>query len=143
MKTSAFLKQLDEPRIVAAIKDAEAGTSGEIRIFVSRREVDDPVAQAERHFADLGMTKTKHRNGVLIFFAPLSQRFAIVGDHGIHEKCAHCWIDVIASSLPLLKAGQFTEAITRAIREVGLLLARHFPPEPGDRNELPNTIASE
>jgi uncharacterized membrane protein len=143
MKTSDFIKHLDEPRIIEEIKKAEAGTSGEIRVFVSTREIDDPVAQAKRHFEDLGMTKTRHRNGVLIYLAPRSRKFAILGDKGIHEKSEQSWEDIVAAVVPLLREDRFTEAICRAIHETGALLARHFPAEPGDRNELPNTIASE
>lgn len=33
------------------------------------------------------MTATRDRNGVLIFVAPRSQKFAVIGDTGIHECC--------------------------------------------------------
>ena len=38
------------------------------------------LALAQQTFDRLGMTQTKHRNGVLLFFAPLTQQFAIVGE---------------------------------------------------------------
>ena len=76
MNSREFLAQLDEARIVAAIAQAEKGTSGEIRVFVSEREVDDVVERAERRFEKLGMTRTALRNGVLLYCAPRSQKFA-------------------------------------------------------------------
>jgi uncharacterized membrane protein len=144
MKTPAFIAQLDEVRIFAEIAKAEAGTSGEIRVFVSSRRVDDPVAQAEEHFEKLGMTKTRHRNGVLLYFAPATRKFAVVGDRGIHEKCGEAfWKELIDEVRPLLQAEHFTEAVTHAVRQAGVQLARHFPATPEDHNELPNTIARE
>ena len=34
------------------------------------------------------MTATRDRNGVLIFVAPRAQKFAVIGDSGIHEHAA-------------------------------------------------------
>lgn len=144
MKTSAFISQLDEAKVLAEIAKAEAGTSGEIRVFVSSRHVDDPVARAGRRFEKLGMTNTRSRNGVLLYFAPVSRKFAIVGDRGIHEKCGPAfWNELIEDIRPLLQAGHFTEAVTRAVRRAGEQLGRHFPAEPGDRDELSNEVVGE
>ena len=43
---------------------------------------------------------------------------------------------------PLLKEGKFTEAIVRAIEEIGKQLAVHFPPRTDGTasNELPDDI---
>ena len=142
MKTNDFLHQLDEPRVVAEITAAEAATSGEIRIFVSARASVDPVAEAIGHFESLGMTQTKYRNGVLLYFAPLSQKFAIIGDQGIHEKCGPSfWQELTGEIRPLLHEGRFADAVLHAVQQAGRRLAAHFPPESGDRDELPNTIA--
>lgn len=142
MKPRDFLKQLDEARVVAAIGQAEQGTSGEIRVFVSRREVaGDVVARAEERFAKLGLARTAQRNGVLLYFAPRSQKFAIVGDLGIHEKCGpQFWSEVVESMRPHLAQGQFTEAVVLGVGKAGEVLARHFQVQPGDRNELPDQI---
>jgi len=141
MKTSEFITHLDEARIVEEIARVEAATSGEIRVFVSTRTVVDPVTEAGQQFQSLGMTGTKHRNAILLYFAPVSQKFAIIGDKGIHEKCGPSfWQDLTAEIRPLLQAGQFSEAVLRAVQQTGLHLATHFPPESGDRDELPNAI---
>lgn len=142
MKAREFLAQLDEPKIVAAIADAEKGTSGEIRVFVSQREVDDVVPRAQRRFEKLGMTRTALRNGVLLYFAPRSRKFAVVGDLAIHEKCGPVfWEEVSAEVRERLRTEHFTEAVIHGVRKVGEVLARHFPPLAGDRDELSNEIA--
>ncbi len=142
MKTNEFIHHLDEAAIVAEIVRAEAGTSGEIRVFVAPGHVEAPVPEAERQFEKLGMTKTRCRNGVLLYFAPVSRKFAIIGDLGIHEKCGPAfWEELVAAIRPVLQAGNFTGAVTHAVSEAGRLLAHHFPAVTGDRNELPNQIS--
>ena len=69
MKTKLFLSRLDHEKIVAAIAEAEKRTSGEIRVFVSHRKVEDALKAATFHFSKMDMHKTKHRNAVLIFGA--------------------------------------------------------------------------
>ena len=85
MQTKSFLGALDHERIVKAIQDAEARSRGEVRVHVSQKAVADAEAAAARQFEALGMTQTAERNGVLLFVAPVSQTFAVVGDEGIHD----------------------------------------------------------
>ena len=133
---------LDQPRVVAAIGTAELRTAGEIRVVVSRRKTDDPVAAAREQFERLGMTQTKLRCGVLIFLAPASRAFAVIGDTGIHEKCgAAFWSELAEAMNGHFKRGDFTAGLIHGIERAGELLAVHFPRSPDDRNELPNEIA--
>ena len=37
-----------------------------------------------------------------------------------------------------LKRGNYEQAVVQGIQEASLLLARYYPPRPGDRNELPD-----
>ncbi len=142
MKPKHFLDQLDDAKILAAIAEAEARSSGEIRVYVSHQKREDVLAAARRRFLKLGMTKTRQRNAVLIYFAPLTHGFAIWGDVGVHEKCGDAlWLEMVGEMTPLLKAGRFSEAVVRAIQRVGEVLAQHFPRRPDDRNELPDQIA--
>jgi uncharacterized membrane protein len=73
MKIQEFQGQLNESRIVFAIQEAERRTSGEIRIFVSPKKVKDPVEAAQKIFLKQKMDRTKERNGVLLYIAPVSQ----------------------------------------------------------------------
>ena len=142
METKQFLRALDDAAIARAIGEAEKKTSGEIRVFVSELVVTDAVAEGQKEFMSLGMTKTALRNGVLIFFAPRTQAFSIIGDEGVHKKCGQrFWEELTDRMRPLLKAGKFTEAIVASVEQIGAALAKEFPFLPGDRNELPNTIA--
>jgi hypothetical protein len=67
---------------------------------------------------------------------------AIWGDVGVDKKCGEeFWREIAARMTPLLKNGRFTEAAVLAVQNVGEVLARHFPREPGDKNELPDDVS--
>src|SRR5689334_6105401 len=87
MNVLEFVMHLDDDRIVQAIREAELRTSGEVRVYVSKEKAPDPLDSAIGQFHRMGMRQTRERNGVLVFVAPKSQTFAIVGDEGIHQKC--------------------------------------------------------
>jgi len=141
MKPKEFLEALDDDTIVRAISEAEKRTSGEIRVFVTENPVKEIVAEAQRQFVRMGMTKTELRNGVLIYFAPKMRSFAVVGDEGIHKKRGQLlWDSVVGRMRPLLKEGQYTKAIVAGVEEIGTVLSKEFPRLRDDRNELPNTI---
>jgi len=87
------------------------------------------------------MHATAQRNGVLIFVAPRSRNFAIVGDDGVHARCGQSfWTDVADAMARHFALDHPTEAIVLGIRKAGELLSSHFPCRPDDRNELPNEV---
>lgn len=142
MRTDSFLSQLDHERIVGAIKDAEAKSSGEIRVFIQRGELEgDPLVAAQKKFHQLRMDATKERNGILIFVLPRARKFAVVGDEGIHRKCGpQFWQELVDRMRAHFQEANFTAALVEAIEEAGKLLARYFPKAPGPQNELPDEV---
>lgn len=141
MKARTFLQALDEARLRAAIAAAEATTSGEIRVMVSRSAADDPVAAARGAFLRHGMERTRDRNAVLLFVAPLSQTFAVVGDEGVHARCGQEFWDGLGRRLgEAFGAGDFTGGLCQVVEETGRRLAEHFPRRPDDSNELPDQV---
>jgi uncharacterized membrane protein len=142
MKAKEFLNALDDNAIATAIADAEKRTSGEIRVFVTRSTSEDALKDAEAQFLRLEMDRTELRNSVLIYFAPRSHAFAIVGDRAIHERCGESfWRGITERITPVLKENRFTDAIVQAVHEIGTVLGKEFPWKEGDRNELPNDVA--
>jgi len=141
MKVEHFLSQVDHQRVVDAIAEAEKRTSGEIRVWVSHRRIKDALAAAQKRFLKLEMHKTGERNAVMIYLAPRTQVFAVIGDEGIHVKCGEgFWKEVTAQLSADLKRESITHALVDAVRKIGDLLAAHFPPKPGAKNELPDDI---
>jgi uncharacterized membrane protein len=143
MKPTVFLHALDNDRIVGAILEAEGRSRGEIRVHVTERAVDDVEAAARAQFETLEMTKTALRNGVLIYVAPISQKFAIIGDSGIHAQCGpEFWTTVAAAMEADFRAGRYTDGIVDGVHAAGAQLARFFPrgDGPPDVNELPDEV---
>jgi uncharacterized membrane protein len=141
MKPQEFFSKLEHDEIVGAIREAESKMCGEIRVFISRRERHDPVVAAQRRFEKLGMTKTKERNGVLIYLVPRLRKFAIIGDVAIHQKCGESfWKEVANEMTEHFRKNEFTSGIVHGIRRAGTLMARHFPRQHGDTNQLSDEI---
>ena len=139
-----FLFRLKQKRVTQAIVLAESRTSGEIRVFVTHQKCADALSAARVQFDKLGMAKTKHRNAVLIFIAPRTRKFAVVGDQAVHKKCGDAfWRDVADTMSAEMLAGGFTDAIVHAVEKTGALLAEHFPPDAEKLNELPDEIATD
>ena len=144
MKPHQFLRAVDHERIVAAIAAAEKRTSAQIRVYVSHHQRVDALAFANRRFLKLKMDRTPMRNAVMIFLAPRTHKFAVVGDVAVHAKCGDgFWRSVVVAMEPLLKRGDFTEAIVVGVTNVGEVLAEHFPPLPDDRNDRSDAVVEE
>ena len=142
MRTRDFLSKVEHDRIVQAIREAESKTSGEIRVFIQRGKLNaDPLVAAQKKFHQLRMHTTRERNAVLIFVAPRAHKFAVVGDKAIHEKCGdEFWQRIVDGMRAHFQNEKFSHALVEAIREIGKLLAAHFPKTSGNANELPDKI---
>jgi uncharacterized membrane protein len=136
---------LDLDRIEAAIRAAESGTSGEIRVAVARFHFWGDVRRAaEAAFVRLGMHRTRQRNGVLLYIAPRLRRFAVIGDAGIHQYVTEAfWNDLSKTLETDFRTGDLTVGVERAIAAIGDRLTEHFPPDPRDVNELPDRVEIE
>jgi len=142
MRTHRFVQQLEHDRINRAIKEAEARTSGQIRVFLQRGVFEeDALKRAQQKFIQLGMEKTRERNGILIFVAPRAQKFAVIGDEGVHQKCGdEFWQQLIEKMRAHFLREDFTEALIEAITAAGDLLGQYFPRTGASANELPDEI---
>jgi len=142
MRTREFLSRLEHDEIVAAIREAESKTSGQIRIFIQRGKLNvDPLIAAQKKFHRLGMHKTAERNAVLIFVAPRAHKFAVVGDTAVHQKCGEQFWQRLADGMrEHFRNEKFSHALVEAIEEAGNALASHFPKESTSSTELSDEI---
>jgi uncharacterized membrane protein len=137
--------------IERAVTASELTHSGEIRFAI---EVDlepaeliagkTPRQRALEVFAALGMWDTEANNGVLIFVLLADRDVEIVADRGFNGLVSeHEWAAVCHAMEEKFRAGQYERGAVEGIAEAGKLLARHFPPLPGgrDEDELPNRPA--
>ncbi|HET7451203.1 MAG TPA: TPM domain-containing protein [Thermoanaerobaculia bacterium] len=137
----SLLRPADHERIVAAIAEAERKSSGQIRVHLHHRAVRDPIAAAKTVFERLGMTKTAEKNGALVFVAPKSRNFAILGDSGIHARCGDdFWREAADAMSEQFRRGDFAGGIVATVGKLGDALAAHFPRGEESTNELPDEI---
>lgn len=137
-----FLSATDEADIVDAIKNAEKNTSGEIRVHIEKETSIATIDRAVEVFHLLEMTKTKDRNGVLIYVAVDSKKFAIYGDQGINNKVETTFWDTTKNIMQNhFKTGNNKQAFIDGITEAGNQLKKHFPYQTNDIDELPNEIS--
>ena len=137
-----FFTPEEKGLIVEAIREAERGTSGEIRVYLERRGRGEIMGRAKKVFRKLGMTRTKNRDGVLIYFSLSQHAFAVVGDEAIYAKAGDKFWKASAAGMEAhFTRGTFSGGLIQGIREIGQVLKRYFPREPGDVNELSNEVA--
>jgi len=120
---------------VEEIRRAEDRTSGEIRVHLDCCAKEDVLEKAKRIFIKLGMTKTRQRNGVLIYLATDHKKFAILGDEGIHRVVPeNYWETVKEIMQKKFREGKFSEGVCLGVREIVERLKVHIPFEKGDAN---------
>lgn len=142
MTIKEFIGKQGQEEIVAAIKQAELDTSGEIRVHLESQCPSDPLQRAVYIFNYLKMYKTQARNGVLIYVAVESRKFAIIGDAGINNAVPENFWDSIKEKMAhAFSQGDYVQGISEAIREAGLSLKKYFPYQSDDINEQPDEIS--
>lgn len=94
---------------------------------------------AATQFLAVNAHGTGGRTGVLIFVSLLERYVEIVADTAIAAKVSHAdWQRIVDQMLPLLKAQKLTEALVLGVEHSGEKLAKYFPPNAANPNELPD-----
>ena len=145
MALDSFLDKDSQRRVVEAIGVAEKNTSGEVRVHIEPTcKCGNPYERAVEVFNNLEMYKTEARNGVLLYVAYKSRKFAIIGDEGINNKVgADFWEQEKELLAGYLKQGRPGEGLCAVIKLVGERLSEHFPYQSDDVNELSDEISYE
>lgn len=138
----AFFTNEEKQKIVDAIRLAEKNTSGEIRVHIDKTCAEDVLDRAAWWFKQLKMEKTKQRNGVLIYIATESKKFAIIGDAGINAVVhKDFWESTKNAMLDYFKQNRFVDGVVYGVLEVGVRLKDAFPYQADDVNELNDDIS--
>lgn len=142
MKVKDFIGDKGKALIEQAIKEAELNTSGEIRVHLESKCSGDPLQRAVYIFNYLKMYRTQASNGVLVYVAVGSRKFAIIGDAGINAVVPDNFWDGIKEQMQQnFAAGNYVDGLVQAIRESGVSLKRYFPYQSDDINEQPDEIS--
>lgn len=132
--------------IEQAIAAGEARHDGEVRFCV---EAGLPWSYLKRNarareravmlFSKLRVWDTERNTGVFIYLLVADRAIEIVADRGIAHRVAQAEWDAICTTLGrALARGQARAGVQAALEAVHALLARHFPPQARNDNELPD-----
>lgn len=98
-------------------------------------------AAAVRHFKVGADRRTHGRTGVLLYLSMCEHRAEIVADEAIATKVdAEVWGQAMADMLAEIRKGNVGEGLAAGVRDVGKVLAEHFPRSEDDVNELPDRL---
>lgn len=138
-----FLTAEEEQDVVEAIRQAELKTSGEIRVHLERNCDVDAYDRAKELFHFLKMDNTKAENGVLIYVAVDAKKFAICGDRGINNVVpTDFWQSTKDLMQTEFKNRKFKDGLVKGINSAGEQLAKYFPWDADDVNELSDEIST-
>jgi len=97
--------------------------------------------QAVRQFKVGAERRTTGRTGVLIYLSMREHRAEIVADDSIAALVpAEVWGEAMGDMLAEIRKGRIAEGLAAGIRDVGFVLAQHFPRGSEDVNELPDRL---
>ena len=109
--------------------------------------VPGPLKTARAHAAAIRLFKagteqrTIDHTGVLIYLSLADHRAEIVADTAIAAKVApEVWGEAMGDMLAEIRNGAIAEGLAAGVRDVGFVLAQHFPRPPGDTNQLPDAL---
>lgn len=85
--------------------------------------------------------KTLGRTGVLLYVSLREHRADIVADEAIAAKVTpEVWGDAMAALIDRVRQGKPGEGMAEAVRQMGVVLAAHFPRGSENPNELPDRL---
>ena len=115
--------------IAQAIALAEVGTTGEIRVHLSKRFFEkDPFRRAQKLFQEYGMNQTSQRNAVLLYVNLRRHKISVVGDEGVQKAVGQSfWESLILELRRNLHATHQERAIAVSVTMIGNKLRKHFP----------------
>jgi len=141
-KVEDFLTSTQEQEIIEAIRLAEKGTSGEIRVHLEKSTKKDTLERAKEVFCFLKMDETKQQNGILFYVAVDDKKFSVIGDKGIDNTVPDdFWNGIKNIVLEHFSKTNYVEGLKQGIAETGLKLKEFFPYQSDDKNELSDEIS--
>jgi uncharacterized membrane protein len=139
------LHPYEQKKVVETIGQAERMSCGEIAVHVEGRVPGgDPIKRGQALIQKLGITRTRERNAVLIYAAVRDRRFAIIADTGVNEDpTSKVWDEALKRMTIAFRGGRFGDGICEGVKSVGRELAKKFPRQSDDTNEVSNEITTD
>jgi uncharacterized membrane protein len=143
---SRYFPAASMQRIAAAIASNEIMHAGEICFVVeSNLSIFDILRKktakqrAVEVFSQYQVWDTENNNGVLIYCLLAEHDFEILADRGIHQHIgAQGWESISHEMETYFKQGNFEAGVVFGVHQIGALIARHYPAQREEINELSN-----
>lgn len=115
------------------------------RPFIAGSRLEEAVRErAVRAFYEKGLYRTADETGILIFISIFERKVWILGDRGINSRIStDSWQQLVKVLTTGIREGRACEALCEVIGSCGKELARHFPRQKNDSNELQDEILVE
>jgi putative membrane protein len=112
-------------------------------LFTSTSLMRGNVATAARAvFVDLGVTKTRDRNGILVYVSAFEHTAEVVADVGIDTAAlGPGWAGAALALAKSMKGPPRLDDFVAALRSLGPVLGAAMPRRADDVNELPDEVA--
>ncbi|PPD50094.1 MAG: hypothetical protein CTY16_02400 [Methylobacter sp.] len=129
-----------------AVKASETQHSGELRFAIETTLPPVRVCQglsarqrATELFARLHVWDTEENTGVLIYLQLADREVHILADRGINKLVAQAEWDAVAQAMEAcFRQGDFLRGSLEGVEGITAILARHFPANTNNPDELPN-----
>jgi putative membrane protein len=108
------------------------------RMLVSQTDQKFQVEErALLEFYQTGIVNTKARTGILLFLSVMERKAVVLADEAIAQKLPpETWTEICQVMVQGVKKGETAEGLTQAIEICGQVLAKHFPAQELNPNEL-------
>ncbi|RKH32502.1 TPM domain-containing protein [Corallococcus praedator] len=138
-----ILGDAEESVLVDAIRRAEAGHRGEVRVHVERTSKGlHPLSRAAHLFEGLGMRHTTKDTGVLLYVAVEDRQVAVYAGRGVHGAALPgFWQEVATSVAQGFREDASLPALVTAVERIGALLRQAAPGADVAGNELPDAVS--
>jgi putative membrane protein len=112
-----------------------------LRALVREKTLEKSVAEGARvAFFDLGISRTRGRNGLLVFVSTFEKRCVVLCDVGIEvASLGRAWSECCAA-LSRHVAARDLAAFERTLESMGPILGASMPRRHDDVNELPDEV---
>jgi putative membrane protein len=111
------------------------------RLLLSRRRRAASVhAAARATFVDRGITRTRGRNGILVFVSSFERTVSVVADIGVDTKALGAAWSTRVRAMEHAVARLDFERFVEGLRELGPILGAAMPHTADDVNELPDEV---
>ena len=143
MRVKDLFSADDLDAIQQAIAIAEEGTTGEIRVHLTRRSREVTLVAAREMFGRVNMHKTEDCNGVLIYVDVNTRDAAVWSDVGLNDRLkASFWSDEIDGLTKRFAHGEYRLGVVEMVQDVGRVLHNFFPSgESQTANQLSNEVS--